>query len=81
MLGLDDVEVTMMDDVDATLEQIKDRLAAVDPKVVLALTAIALCAGIWLGFKLAGGTVAEAPCAPCEDRRTEAEILDADPAE
>ena len=74
-----------MDDAAAPAPSIKVRLESLDPKVVAAIALAAVCVGVWIGFKVAGGSVAavartEAPeCEDCED--TEATILSQDVAE
>jgi hypothetical protein len=47
-------------------------LESLDPKVAIALGVVALCAGIWIGFKLAGGTVSETRCRECEEKHEQA---------
>ena len=60
------------------------KLTSIDPKMAMAAGVIALCLGIWVGFKLAGGQVSEprhldaTPCQECVERAREAEILNAD---
>jgi hypothetical protein len=65
-----------MTDVDPTTS--RSWLESLDPKVVIAGVAIALCLGIWVGFTVAGGNVAEVAqrCEDCEQRAREADILD-----
>ena len=51
-----------------------------DYKRVAAGAVIALCLGVWIGFKVAGGKVADLadlPCADCADKAREADIIDA----
>lgn len=55
-------------------------LESIDPKIAAAGALIALCLGVWLGFKIAGGSVEELAsqplCADCIQRERERQILD-----
>jgi hypothetical protein len=66
------------------LDTTRTWLETLDPKIVAAGCVIALCLGVWIGFKVAGGTVTgpdHAPCADCAERRLEADILGAETPE
>ena len=67
----------MTDDV---VEATRSWLESIDPKVAAAAVVVALCAGVWIGFKVAGGTVADVaqPCQDCAQKEAEAAILEGD---
>jgi hypothetical protein len=67
--------------IEDAVEQGRSWLQSIDPKIAAGAVVIALCAGIWVGFKVAGGTVADVapgPCGDCQKRAAEAAILDDD---
>ena len=52
---------------------------SISPTMAIAVGVIALCAGVWIGFKLSGGQVAEqGPCRDCDERAREAAILNSE---
>ena len=54
-------------------------LESISPTMAIAVGVIALCAGVWIGFKLSGGQVAEqGPCRDCDERAREAAILNSE---
>lgn len=63
-------------------------LESISPTMAIAVGVIALCAGVWIGFKLSGGEVTEShvPCRDCAEKAaqfvdTEAEILNSQPVD
>ena len=72
-------------DIEGATSQVRTRLESLDFKVVAAIALAAVCVGVWIGFKVAGGTVAgvaaptSEPDCGCTD--TEATILSQDVAE
>ena len=69
-----------MDDATTPVENVRVRLASLDPKVVAAIALCAVCVGVWIGFKVAGGSVSDlaeptAPCHDCDEADAEAAIL------